>query len=307
MFNIKIERMKKDIAIFWDKCFKRASRKCRREIVPALYRYRGLLIALIAYYLLLSDRFDQFLQGLSSRRVSLRLRPRRTVLREAVQSRYHEEYITDQRTAFLKNAPGCHEDKAGANMSQSTVHHALFLVCTAVPNVENRQHMREIYGNLANTRPYRIRVSGWQLLGVVRLCFFVSLSVELILKIDDDVFVDVFKFFELFRPIVSNRKRTLHCYLNFEPQVFRQGKYRVSEEEFAGSVYPNFCSGFFVVPTVDILDDLYDVSKIIRFFRLEDVFTYGVVRHAMVDVQAVHVDVVTHEWGEYRRCVEKHR
>ncbi|XP_059175444.1 beta-1,3-galactosyltransferase 5-like isoform X2 [Physella acuta] len=132
-------------------------------------------------------------------------------------------------------------------------------------------------------------------------------NIKLILKIDDDVFLDVYKFFDFFLPLVPKHKRTVYGFLNYHPRVFRDGKYRVGVEEYAGKNYPNFCSGFFVVPTLDLIDEIYEVSKTVRFFRLEDVFTYGLVRENMVDVQLVHLDVITYDLKSYKDCVNDYR
>ncbi|KAH9518983.1 Beta-1,3-galactosyltransferase 1 [Bulinus truncatus] len=131
-------------------------------------------------------------------------------------------------------------------------------------------------------------------------------KVKVILKMDDDVYLDVFKFFDYFLPMIPRRRRTIYGFLNRHPKVFREGKYKVGVDEFAKNVYPDFTSGFFIVPTPDIIDELYEVSKIIRFVHLEDVYTYGLVREAMTDVQLVHLDTITYEWKVYKDCVSDH-
>ncbi|GFR86767.1 beta-1,3-galactosyltransferase 1-like [Elysia marginata] len=231
-----------------------------------------------------------------------------------------------------------------AHHGRRTLFDAVFLICSAAHNLKRRQTARHIYGNFQNTQPYRIKIVF--LVGIAKgretedqlsheslkygdilqgnfVEHYFNLSyktimgyrwaqrhcrdVRLVCKIDDDVFVDVFKFFDYFLPIISIRKRVIYGYLNSKPRVHRRGKYWVGEDEFSGKQYPQFCNGFFVVATQDVIADLYQVSKTVRFFRLEDVFTYGMVRETMLDVQLVHVDAITHYFNKYQDCVNDHK
>lgn len=221
---------------------------------------------------------------------------------------------------------------------------AVFLICSKPDNAKHRQAARQLYGTFQNTRPYKIKIVF--LVGLVKnkdaeahlaneslthgdilqgnfVDHYFNLSyktimgyrwaqrncldVKIVCKIDDDVFVDIFKFFDYFLPVISLRTRVIYGYLNSKPRVHRKGKYWVGEEEFSGTRYPQFCNGFFVVPTRDVIADIYDISKTVRFFRLEDVFTYGLVREAMLDVQLVHVDVITHYFLKYQNCINDHK
>ncbi|RUS73748.1 hypothetical protein EGW08_018485 [Elysia chlorotica] len=132
-------------------------------------------------------------------------------------------------------------------------------------------------------------------------------DVTLVAKIDDDVFVDTFKFFDYFLPIIPIRQRVIYGYLNSRPKVHRRGKYWVSQAEFSGQRYPQFCNGYFVLATRDVIERVYEVSRTVRYFRLEDVFTYAAVRRAMLDVQLVHLGVITHFFPQYRACVKDHK
>ncbi|BFY97775.1 hypothetical protein BsWGS_00814 [Bradybaena similaris] len=236
------------------------------------------------------------------------------------------------------------KNRSYRNRTEPIQFDGLFLVSTSAANLYNRRVMRHLYSYYGSTRPYRIKCvflvgqprdkviqanierEDYQFRDIIqgrftdhyhnltyktimgyRWAYLYCKNVKLVLKMDDDVFLDVFKFFDYFLPIVSKRKRTVYGYLNHHPQVFREGKYRVAVEEYKEKEYPNFCSGFFVVPTMDVVADLYEVSKTVRFFRLEDVFTYGLVRERMVDVQLVHLDVITYEWHVYRDCVHDYR
>ncbi|KAH9518986.1 Beta-1,3-galactosyltransferase 1 [Bulinus truncatus] len=219
----------------------------------------------------------------------------------------------------------------------------LFLISTSASHLENRRIFRHLYSLQDNTRPYRIKVvflvgrstdlivqanierEDYQYRDMVQGNFFDHYSnltfktimgyrwarlycrkVKVILKMDDDVYLDVFKFFDYFLPMIPRRRRTIYGFLNRHPKVFREGKYKVGVDEFAKNVYPDFTSGFFIVPTPDIIDELYEVSKITRFVHLEDVFIYGLVREAMTDVQLVHLDTITYEWKVYKDCVSDH-
>ncbi|KAK3729056.1 hypothetical protein RRG08_005429 [Elysia crispata] len=111
-------------------------------------------------------------------------------------------------------------------------------------------------------------------------------------------------------PAVRRRNTSpsvIYGYLSNKAKVHRKGKYWIGEDEFSGKTFPQFCNGYFVVATRDVIDDIYEVSKTIRFFRLEDVFIYGTGRQVMLDVQLIHLDVVTHFVLKYQDCVKDHK
>ncbi|KAK7011869.1 beta-1 3-galactosyltransferase 5 [Biomphalaria glabrata] len=257
------------------------------------------------------------------------------------------DYVTDDITNFLIAAEPCHPPvKPGMiyNGTANVDYDGLFLISTSASNLENRRILRHLYNRYDNTKPYRIRAvflvgrssdlivqanierEDYQFRDIIQGNFtdhYANLTyktimgyrwarlycrkVKVMLKMDDDVYLDVFKFFDYFLPIIPRRRRTIYGFLNFQPKVFREGKYKVDKGEYAKNTYPDFTSGFFIVPTLDILDELYQVSKIIRFVHLEDVFTYGLVREAMIDVQLVHLDTITYEWKVYKDCVNDYK
>ncbi|XP_055875603.1 uncharacterized protein LOC106072586 isoform X2 [Biomphalaria glabrata] len=195
---------------------------------------------------------------------------------------YHRvsDYVTDDITNFLIAAAPCHPpDKPGMiyNGTANVDYDGLFLISTSASNLENRRILRHLYNRYDNTKPYRIRA-----------VFLVGRSSDLIVQ------ANIEREDYQFRDII-------------QPKVFREGKYKVDKGEYAKNTYPDFTSGFFIVPTLDILDELYQVSKIIRFVHLEDVFTYGLVREAMIDVQLVHLDTITYEWKVYKDCVNDYK
>ncbi|KAK3729054.1 hypothetical protein RRG08_005427 [Elysia crispata] len=128
---------------------------------------------------------------------------------------------------------------------------AVFLICSAVQNVMRRRISRYIYGNIRNTRPYTIKIVflvglsknseteaqirneslkyedilqgnfvdhyfnlSYKTIMGYRWAQLHCRNIKLVCKVDDDVFVDIFKFFNYFLPIISIRQRAPAISLN---------------------------------------------------------------------------------------------
>jgi hypothetical protein len=71
-------------------------------------------------------------------------------------------------------------------------------------------------------------------------------NANFLLRVDDDVFVDIFQVIELISSKEVNLESdSLYCYLSWERPVERgnDSKWSVTEEEFPLDVYPNYCLG----------------------------------------------------------------
>ncbi|CAG5130593.1 unnamed protein product [Candidula unifasciata] len=105
-------------------------------------------------------------------------------------------------------------------------------------------------------------------------------DVQLLIKMDDDVFFDVRKFFTRYWKRVGNdrKQKALHCLVWSRAAVGRAGKWKVEKDIFADSSY-NFpyCSGFFVVISPDLIESIYIHGRNMDFFWIDDVFLYGMV------------------------------
>lgn len=105
-------------------------------------------------------------------------------------------------------------------------------------------------------------------------------TAKYILKTDDDVFVNIFN---LVRHVSSLYQRnfatenTIACYVWHKVKVLRdpKKKWYVTKEEYAGDVYPTYCSGAAFLLTGDLPPRLYNESLYTKFFWIDDFFITG--------------------------------
>ncbi|XP_059177677.1 lactosylceramide 1,3-N-acetyl-beta-D-glucosaminyltransferase A-like [Physella acuta] len=216
---------------------------------------------------------------------------------------------------------------------------ALMMVHTANAHFEHRQSYRDTYGNEAFTSPYRIKmvffmglpedqtlsprlveenslhgdtvqgnfVDTYQNLTYKAVMAFRWVSkncknVKLVLKMDDDVILDVHRFFEEFKLPPPYQQDTIFCHLWKNAEVERKGKWGISYDEYASDWYPAYCSGFFVVIMPTLMDDVYQAAKTTPFLWLDDVYIYGVVRQELHYIQIINLDQVAFRERYYHSC-----
>lgn len=99
------------------------------------------------------------------------------------------------------------------------------------------------------------------------------------LKLDDDIFVNM--------PLMKNYLKNdlspfgathmLQCIVlrDKQPMRYNTSKWYVPKEVYSAPYYPTYCQGPYVLLSPDALFKLYKESQQLRYFHLEDVFTYG--------------------------------
>ena len=123
-----------------------------------------------------------------------------------------------------------------------------------------------------------------------------------IVKVDDDVVLNIVKMGHYLLETVSKTKRSIHCYIL--PEVLRKHfvirpnttkaalfpKFIVTKKQYPRSMYPEYCHGMLWVSTNDIFRDLYLASCKIPLVPTEDAFTTGVLREYIGDVKIINKD-----------------
>ncbi|KAK7496575.1 hypothetical protein BaRGS_00012227 [Batillaria attramentaria] len=118
---------------------------------------------------------------------------------------------------------------------------------------------------------------------------------QLIVKVDDDVFVNPFILYERYFPIYSRATRTIVCHVrprNTSPiQRGEKKKWHVEEWQFRGyKNYPfEYCNGYMVLITPDIIRPMYRAAFATPFFWVDDVYLYGMLPARVGNVH--HVDI----------------
>ena len=105
-------------------------------------------------------------------------------------------------------------------------------------------------------------------------------NAKYILKVDDDVIVNMFKLFTEYLPKYKDKTKQIFCN-HIHPGTMliirdRKSKWHVDESHFRGQkFYPRYCSGFMVMFTNDVIPAIYRSASLTPFFWVDDVYLYG--------------------------------
>lgn len=130
---------------------------------------------------------------------------------------------------------------------------------------------------------------------------------QFIVKVDDDVFLNVFHLFHLIENEFQNKRKHIWCHMLPErtdiiPRI--DTKWDVPVNEFHNlKCYPfGFCRGYFVVYTNDLITSLFNQSKMTPFFHLDDVYLYGMLPARVGGVNHVYLDNLNSNESESLAC-----
>lgn len=105
-------------------------------------------------------------------------------------------------------------------------------------------------------------------------------NAKLLIKSDDDMVINIYRFFNEIVPEMLTRKEQVFCWRSPRSIIFRGVKHKsyLPKNYFHGMhSYPLYCKGPFVFMTFDIVPLLLKSVAITPFIWLEDVYLYGVV------------------------------
>ena len=126
---------------------------------------------------------------------------------------------------------------------------------------------------------------------------------EFIVKIDDDVHLNLHKFYELLKPFTSSLEgRNLiggHLYEKSQPMRDPNSKWYTPTQLWPQEVLPNFVAGFFYVLGKDALAKIYAASFDLPLFHLEDVFLTGMIGSHMLKMNITGFQGISIVWGPY--------
>ena len=129
---------------------------------------------------------------------------------------------------------------------------------------------------------------------------------KVILKLDDDVFVNVYRLVEFYKSVAkqSGFNDLVYCTTaSNEGPIRSRSRYRVTPEDYSSELYPTFCRGCFEIFSRDAVRRIYDVARTTKLFWLDDVFVTGVLRDK-ANVSATHLYP---HYGSQRRILRSHR
>ncbi|XP_046577716.1 uncharacterized protein LOC124285519 [Haliotis rubra] len=139
----------------------------------------------------------------------------------------------------------------------------LVIVHSATQNFQRRRLIRETWANKNLFKGLSVRI-----------LFLWSL------KVDDDMFINPFLLLEKFYPLLKSKQKT---YIMSPPRegsspiVRGTRKWKVEDDQFKGySHYPiNYCNGYVVLISTEIIRAMYRASYMTPFFWVDDVYLYG--------------------------------
>lgn len=110
-------------------------------------------------------------------------------------------------------------------------------------------------------------------------------NVNYLLKTDDDVFINTPELYRNLEDLLNFNQQLqpgngIFCSEVLKPRAQRSNdsKWRVDFETYGEEFYPNYCSGFSVLFTADVVFRLYDLAQKLQYFWIDDVQISGIVR-----------------------------
>ncbi|XP_060562081.1 beta-1,3-galactosyltransferase 1-like [Ruditapes philippinarum] len=105
-------------------------------------------------------------------------------------------------------------------------------------------------------------------------------NAKYIIKTDDDIVINLFTVFQSSMLDISVNQNHVHCLRFYNPPIVRakSSKWYVEPHQFRGTKrYSPYCLGQYVMFLNDIVPSLYKSASSTPFFRIDDVFNYGIV------------------------------
>ena len=98
-----------------------------------------------------------------------------------------------------------------------------------------------------------------------------------VLKVDDDVFVNIFPLIKHFQDLdtAGFNKNLIMCLVWWKMHVLREGKWGIPKEIMPDDLYPPYCSGMAYMFSTDVAIKIYDVSFYVPFFWVDDAYISG--------------------------------
>ena len=136
-------------------------------------------------------------------------------------------------------------------------------------------------------------------------------NAEIVIKIDDDAFINMFKLFEEYSYLKKNRRHIFCNKINKNSMpILRdvKSKWFVQPDEYkAQRVFPHtYCSGFVVFLSTDLVPALYHAAIGSPFFWVDDFFLFGLLPSRVPNVTHENFNkILTFRHPEGLECYKK--
>ena len=139
-------------------------------------------------------------------------------------------------------------------------------------------------------------------------------SAGIVIKIDDDVYVNVFRIVDFVLPALSGKRHQIGCPYHPAGQkpILRQGAKWGSKWTVESHIFPHLrtypvdhCDGFFVVMTGDLIEPMLEAVRVNPFFHIDDIYMYGLLPRSVGDVKFTDLTKFVTSFVEYgQRCLK---
>lgn len=129
------------------------------------------------------------------------------------------------------------------------------------------------------------------------------LNIKYIIKMDDDIIVDMYSLLELIDiKIISHTSSIMGYVFNkTRPIRIKTNKWYTTKKEYPKNEYPVFVSGWLYVTNFKTAEKLIDVSASVPFFWIDDVYITGLLRK-VANVTCINLNKYFTTNPEYFEC-----
>ncbi|RWS15674.1 Beta-1:3-galactosyltransferase 1-like protein [Dinothrombium tinctorium] len=156
---------------------------------------------------------------------------------------------------------------------------------------ENAEYKDIVQGNFVDS--YR-NLSYKHVMGLKWVTYYCQ-NTKFVFKTDDDIFVDIFQLMFYLKGWLSEvfpLRNFMSCYVISNPYPKRsvRSKWHVTYEEYPGKYYPEYCSGWGILMSPDVVFRLYAHSREVSYFWVDDVMISGLLAQR---IGVRHIDLTS--------------
>ena len=131
-------------------------------------------------------------------------------------------------------------------------------------------------------------------------------TAKVFMKADDDLALDIERITKSVRPHL-NKPRHLMCFFQKTSVVMRNktSKFYVSHNEYPDKIYPEYCNGWVFMFTADIVEETCRYMAQTEMFKIEDVWTTGIVMQKVQNLTRMHMPVLLGIYSPHRAILHR--
>lgn len=114
---------------------------------------------------------------------------------------------------------------------------------------------------------------------------------QFVLKTDDDMYVNIPFLVNITRANAASLQSAVggNCFLgNQRPMRDKHSKWYASNASYPNEFYPGFCSGTGYLTSISVIKNIYEISKNVPFFHLEDIYVSLCLKHLGYQLLPLH-------------------